>query len=1314
MKTTQTSIRRCPAVLLGIIFLIFANHSSAATLTWDADTATPGAQDGSGTWAGGNWWDGSANTTWAAANDAVFGAGVDGGIYYLNVAGLPSPSAQTISFSNSGYILTNGTPLSVTLSSTTGGTLPQIRVNAGKTATVGTNVIIESSVTTTPFYIGQNSATAGGTLNIANGGIVRGSASATAAQGHVFIDGDGTVVNVMAGGTLAERGASSGLIVGGQSAGTTNAIKVDGGTVTVAGTTASTAGLLIGFTGNAIITVTNGGTVTLPATGNGVYFARFNSSGTFNLDGGTLNTPIVKKGSGVGAIATFNFNGGTLKPTAASATFMIGLDRANVRNGGAVIDTSGFAITIGQALEHSNIGGDAGTDGGLIKLGAGVLTLAGPNTYNGGTIVSNGTLRAISLGSGNVAVRSGAALSVGNTNVVTALAVGGNLDLNDSTLVFDVTSVVNGDTLTVAGNLTAAGTTTISLPNQTPLANGTYPLVYVTNTLGATAGNFTVASVAPKTYTIACQVGTPSKVVLQVSGPLASETWAGDGSANQWNINTGLDWYESGSSLTLLTYPDNIGVIFDDSAVNLNVDISTTVSPTSVSVNSSNSYTFSGSGGIAGATSLVKNGAGTNLSSMLTLATANSYSGGTTLLGSGVLTLANSAALGTGPLALQSARVGSLPTVMLTGGITITNPIAINGTTGREAIFSTNGNNTLSGPITITNGTSAIYVSSSGASGSVFAISNSIAASGWTNTFGLRGLEGNFGLVSGQITLPGIFQVLGSANWTIASTGNTWTEARMSSGSGGFVLGASDALAAVAKVTWDSDSSGALDLAGFNQTVAGLSCASTASSPPPAVGNSSTTSDSLLKINGNGYTFVGTLNDAIGAGSRKLSVEFLSGTQTLTGDNTYSGTTTINAGATLNVGTGGATGSINSTAAITNNGNLVFSRVDPVLITNFITGSSSGNLTLSGAVIYRPPNSGALGGITNRIGAAQSDTAHVELTGGLTLTNPVTFRTRNSAAVDLTGCFLNASGTNYVSPPTDLTVGSGGDCLPLQSDSGRLVLTVGVNNSSRSLVLLGAGNGEIQGALGTNTPLQKRGAGVWTLTGSSPTAGPTLVSDGTLVVNGSLTATTNIVTIAGGTLAGNGTIAGPVTVEAAGTLAPGNSVGTLTINSNLTLQGTAIMEIARNGGVLTLDQVAGINTLTCGGTLVITNVGGSALQVGDSFQLFAATNYAASTFANIVYPDGYTFTDTLATDGTITVLTVPAGGSPTLNFTPSGGNWVFNWSGSGFKLQTQTNTLAVGLSTKWSDVPGGDTSGVSVPAPVSGNPAVFFRLISTP
>ena len=76
--------------------------------------------------------------------------------------------------------------------------------------------------------------------------------------------------------------------------------------------------------------------------------------------------------------------------------------------------------------------------------------------------------------------------------------------------------------------------------------------------------------------------------------------------------------------------------------------INGSVSPGSITVSNSNlAYTFGGTGAIAGATGLAVNGPGS-----LTIATSNTYSGGTTLSG-GTLAASAAGALGTGGLAVN-------------------------------------------------------------------------------------------------------------------------------------------------------------------------------------------------------------------------------------------------------------------------------------------------------------------------------------------------------------------------------------------------------------------------------------------------------------------------------------------------------------------------------------------------------------------------------------------------------------------------------------------------------------------------------------
>ena len=115
--------------------------------------------------------------------------------------------------------------------------------------------------------------------------------------------------------------------------------------------------------------------------GNEVIVGRDNGTGTFNLNGGTVNATKISGGNGS---ATVNFNGGVIKAKRDESNLIENLDVANVQSGGAKINSNGFNVSTGQVL--------TGT-GGLEKLGAGQLTLSGGNTYAGTTTVAAGTLR---------------------------------------------------------------------------------------------------------------------------------------------------------------------------------------------------------------------------------------------------------------------------------------------------------------------------------------------------------------------------------------------------------------------------------------------------------------------------------------------------------------------------------------------------------------------------------------------------------------------------------------------------------------------------------------------------------------------------------------------------------------------------------------------------------------------------------------------------------------------------------------------------------------------------------------------------------
>jgi autotransporter-associated beta strand protein len=156
--------------------------------------------------------------------------------------------------------------------------------------------------------------------------------------------------------------------------------------------------------------------------------AATNVTCTYNLNGGTLDVPAITSTVSVGG-RIFNFNGGTLKSGAAGTLMDLGTGNAHayVRTNGAVIDDNGNSVTIATALEHFS--GDP-TDGGLTKKGAGVLYLAGTNSYTGNTVVQAGTLQLAQAGlaaTATVFVTNAAVLQLdfATTNNVAGLVTNG-------------------------------------------------------------------------------------------------------------------------------------------------------------------------------------------------------------------------------------------------------------------------------------------------------------------------------------------------------------------------------------------------------------------------------------------------------------------------------------------------------------------------------------------------------------------------------------------------------------------------------------------------------------------------------------------------------------------------------------------------------------------------------------------------------------------------------------------------------------------------------------------------------------------------
>lgn len=295
------------------------------------------------------------------------------------------------------------------------------------------------------------------------------------------------------GGGAGDLNLSGGLLAVSGVATVSNQVAGDNvwSTVTVSGTGNFTIGGGLRLTGTPVATrnaagrvTQNGGTVTVAGGLNMARTAATNNAprrGEYNLNGGVLSVNQITQDAGTDTFGVFNFNGGTLKPTAASATFMQGLTTAQVKTGGALIDTNGFDITIAQPL----LTGGAG-DGGLTKSGAGTLALSAANTYTGATTIVAGKLGLSGSLTSGITANSGTLAAIGapSTTGNVAIPSGGRFEvrLNGPTVGTQYDQLSVGGSVTLAGNLDI-----LAAPG---LAAGTSFTILNKTSAGAVSGTF--------------------------------------------------------------------------------------------------------------------------------------------------------------------------------------------------------------------------------------------------------------------------------------------------------------------------------------------------------------------------------------------------------------------------------------------------------------------------------------------------------------------------------------------------------------------------------------------------------------------------------------------------------------------------------------------------------------------------------------------------------------------------------------------------------------------------------------------------------
>jgi fibronectin-binding autotransporter adhesin len=292
------------------------------------------------------------------------------------------------------------------------------------------------------------------------------------------------------------------------------------------------------------------------------------------------------------------------------------------------------------------------------------------------------------------------------------------------------------------------------------------------------------------------------------------------------------------------------------------------------------------------------------------------------------------------------------------------------------------------------------------------------------------------------------------------------------------------------------------------------------------------------------------------------------------------------------------------------------------------------------------------------------------------------------------------TGTTTIGVSNAVTVGAGGTTGTLGT---------GDTTDNWTLTFNLTGSYSYGGVISGSGSVAKTASGTVTLTGANTYSGNTTNSAGTLLINntsGSGTGTGNVAVNSGSTLGGNGFISGAVTINSGATLAPGpmaSSVGTLTINNNLSIAGNVAIAINKslspsNSAVV----VTGTLANTGSGTLKVSNLG-PALAVGDRFQIFSEP---LTGNAMTVSGGGAIWNNNLAVDGSISVAAVPI---PVItSFSFIAGNLVLAGTNGnpsdGFSVLTSTN-VATPL-TNWTTFTTGSYNG-------SGNFAVTNAITKT-
>ncbi|NIJ20305.1 autotransporter-associated beta strand protein [Sphingomonas naasensis] len=304
----------------------------------------------------------------------------------------------------------------------------------------------------------------------------------------------------------------------------------------------------------------------------------------------------------------------------------------------------------------------------------------------------------------------------------------------------------------------------------------------------------------------------------------------------------------------------------------------------------------------------------------------------------------------------------------------------------------------------------------------------------------------------------------------------------------------------------------------------------------------------------------------------------------------------ISAGGTFRLGNGGASGTLGG--AIVNNGAFIYDRSDSYTIAGDFSGS--GALTKNGAGVLTFGGDYAFTGTT----------------------------TINGGGLKFTGQLASDSEINLASGTLDLSQIEGG-AQTIGELAGSASGTVELGSSA--LTVNQTSNTAFAGTISGDGGITKTGSGTLNLTGNSDYTGDTAVQGGTLKVNGSIGQST-VVMSGGATLGGNGTIGG--LEGSGGNIAPGNSIGHLTVAGNIMWNPGFVYQVeVNNAGEA--DRIDATGTAQLGGATLQVLPEAGRYRGRTAYTILTAAGGVSGTFGTIT--SNFAFLTPSVTYGATTV-----------------------------------------------------------------------------